>query len=84
MIIERQYQVSQGHSIANADQQQFSDGQSPHPILADKAQFAGAEENNPFAETDNNQERKNELQLRKTNELAPAPSVVATPTLTRT
>lgn len=85
IIIERTWQLSQGeNNFGNADQQSFSnEGKLAHPLLADKAQFSGAEELSPFADTDNNQERQ--LQLRQTPEPAPAPapSIFQTPKNTR-
>ena len=83
LIIERTYQLKNGNAnFGNADQQQFGNNKQPHPI-ADKVQFSGAEELNPFADSDNNQERQ--LQLRKEPELqpAPAPSMHQTPRFTR-
>lgn len=81
LIIERTFQLSQGQTnFGNADmQQQFHNGKAAHPLLADKAQFSGAEELSPFADTDNNQERQ--LQLRQVPEQAPAPapSIFQTP-----
>jgi hypothetical protein len=86
IIIERTWQLSQGkNNLGNSDHQQSfgNEGKMAHPLLADKAQFSGAEELSPFADTDNNQERQ--LELRQTPEPAPAPapSIFQTPKNTR-
>ncbi len=85
LIIERTYQLKQGiHNFGNADiQQDVNSNRLAHPLLAEKAQFSGAEELSPFADTDNNQERQ--LQLRQTPESTPtpAPSIHQTPTFKR-
>lgn len=81
LIIQRTYELSQGkNNFGNADmRQEFYNEKMAHPLLADKAQFSGAEELSPFADTDNNQERQ--LELRKVPEQAPAPapSIFQTP-----
>lgn len=85
LILERQHQIQNGQQIQNADMQSHGADKMPHPLLAEKAQFSGMEDNNPFADNDNNQERQLELQLRNTPDItpAPAPSLMQTPTLTR-
>ena len=84
IILERQYQVRNGQRIASADMQQFGqDGKAVHPVLGDKAQFSGMEDNDPLADNDNNSERQHELKMRHDHNPAPAPRTMPTPTLTR-
>ena len=54
LILERQHQIQSGQQIQNADMQTHSSDKMAHPLLADKAQFSGMEDNNPFADNDNN------------------------------